>query len=91
MAHVWGVRHGHTRDCGRDEHNVQPTGHQIPVLTMISPACPALALMLVITQDIHSRLALFTVVIGLLTEATGRVVENSADCLANCAHRRRRG
>jgi hypothetical protein len=46
---------------------------------------------LVITQDIHPTLALFTTVIGVLTEATGRVAENSADCLAHGAHRRGSG
>jgi hypothetical protein len=46
---------------------------------------------LVITQNTHSRLALFIVVTCVLTEATGRVVEHSADCLAHGAHRRGSG
>ena len=27
IAHGWGVRHGRTRNCGSEEHKVQPTGH----------------------------------------------------------------
>jgi hypothetical protein len=46
---------------------------------------------LVSTQNTQSRLALFTVVICVLTEATGRVVEHIADCLAHGAHRRGSG
>jgi len=29
VAHGWGVRHGHTRHCGSDEHKVQPKEHQV--------------------------------------------------------------
>ncbi len=31
VAHGWGVRHGRTRNCGSDEHNEQPRGHQVLV------------------------------------------------------------
>jgi len=41
VAHGWGIRHGHTRDCGSDEHGLQPKGHQSQVLEMTSLACPA--------------------------------------------------
>jgi ribonuclease HI len=34
IAHGWGVRHGHTRNCGSDEHKVQPREHQVLVFTM---------------------------------------------------------
>ena len=29
VAHGWGVRHGHTRNCGSDEHNVQSGEQQV--------------------------------------------------------------
>ena len=29
VAHGWNVRHGHTRNCGNDEHNVQAREHQV--------------------------------------------------------------
>jgi ribonuclease HI len=34
VAHGWGVRHGRTRNCGSDEHEVQPREHQVAVFAM---------------------------------------------------------
>lgn len=34
VAHGWNVRHGRTRNCGSDEHSVQPGEYQLPVLAM---------------------------------------------------------
>jgi ribonuclease HI len=34
VAHGWGVRHGHTRNCGSEEHKVQPRGDQCAVFAM---------------------------------------------------------
>ena len=34
VAHGWGVRHGHTRNCGSGEHDAQP--HQHPVAAIAS-------------------------------------------------------
>jgi ribonuclease HI len=41
VAHGWGVRHGHARNCGSQEHEVLPIGHEIPVLDAAALACPA--------------------------------------------------
>jgi hypothetical protein len=41
VAHGWGVRHGHTRNCGSDEHKVQSREHQVAVLAMPSLHCPS--------------------------------------------------
>ena len=34
IAHGWNVRHGRTRNCGGDEHKVQPSGHQVLVVAL---------------------------------------------------------
>ena len=34
VAHGWNVRHGRTRNCGSDEHKVQPREHQVLVFAM---------------------------------------------------------
>jgi ribonuclease HI len=34
VAHGWNVRHGHTRNCGSEEHNVQAREHPVEVLAI---------------------------------------------------------
>ncbi len=34
VAHGWGVRHGHTRNCGSDEHKVQASEHEVAELVL---------------------------------------------------------
>jgi hypothetical protein len=34
VAHGWNIRHGRTRDCGSDEHKVQPKEHQVLVFAI---------------------------------------------------------
>jgi ribonuclease HI len=41
VAHGWNVRHGHTRNCGSEEHKVQPNQHPVTVPAMPSLHCPS--------------------------------------------------
>jgi ribonuclease HI len=34
VAHGWNIRHGHTRNCGSDEHDVQSREHQVAVFAI---------------------------------------------------------
>ncbi len=34
VAHGWGVRHGHTRNCGSDEHNVQARERRVGAMAI---------------------------------------------------------
>jgi hypothetical protein len=35
VAHGWGVRHGHTRNCGSDEHKVQERENHVAPLVLL--------------------------------------------------------
>jgi ribonuclease HI len=41
VAHGWNVRHGRTRNCGSEEHRVQPNQHPVTVLAMPGLHCPS--------------------------------------------------
>jgi ribonuclease HI len=41
VTHGWNVRHGHTRNCGSEEHKVQPNQHPVTVPAMPSLHCPS--------------------------------------------------